>query len=322
MRVLSGVQPSGALHIGNYLGAIRQFVSLQDDHECYYFLADLHALTTVHDAEVMRAYTRHVAAAFLALGLDPARSVVYRQSDAPEVAELMWYLSTVTPMGLLQRCVSFKDKASRGVVPSHGLFSYPVLMAADILIVDADLVPVGKDQKQHLEVTRDLVTAFHTTYGCADVLVTPEPLILEEVAVVPGLDGQKMSKSYGNTIEIFGPEKAARKQIMSIVTDSTPVEAPKPTEGSPLYQLLRLLAPAEDRPWIEAAFAEGGVGYGDLKKRLLAYFLDLFGEARARYEQLQKDPGELEAVLASGAVRAREHAAAVLDRVRRAVGMR
>jgi len=322
MRVLSGVQPSGPLHIGNYLGAIRQFVSLQDEHECYYFLADLHALTTVHDAEVMRGYTQHLAAAFLALGLDPKRSVIYRQSDVPEVAELMWYLSTVTSMGLLQRCHSYKDKTSRGVVASHGLFSYPVLMAADILVVDADLVPVGKDQKQHLEVTRDMVTAFHTTYGCDDILATPEPLILDEVAVVPGLDGQKMSKSYGNTIEIFGPEKAIRKRIMSIVTDSTPVDDPKPIEGSSLYQLLRLLAPVDDRSWVEAAFAEGGVGYGDLKKRLFAYFLEIFGEARRRYDELQQDPTELEAILKAGAVRARERASTVLDRVRRSVGMR
>jgi tryptophanyl-tRNA synthetase len=310
------------LHIGNYFGAIRQFVSLQAEHQCFYFLADLHALTTVHDPEVMRRNSRHLAAAFLALGLDPEHSVVYRQSDVPEVTELMWYLSTVTTMGLLQRCHSYKDKTSRGLIPSHGLFSYPVLMAADILIVNADLVPVGKDQKQHLEVTRDLVTAFHMTYGSDDVLTLPEPLILDDVAVVPGLDGQKMSKSYGNTIEIFGPEKATRKRIMSIVTDSTPVEEPKPTEGSPLYQLLRLLAPAEDRDRVDRAFAEGGVGYGDLKKRLFSYFMETFGEARKRYEVYEKDPAQIEAVLQQGAARARETAARLMENVRRAVGLR
>lgn len=320
MRVLSGVQPSGGLHIGNYYGAIRQFVSLQAEHQCYFFLADMHALTTVQDAEQMRENSRHVVAAFLALGLDPERSVLYRQSDVPEVAELMWYLSTVTTMGLLQRCHSYKDKTSRGLAPSHGLFSYPVLMAADILIVDADLVPVGKDQKQHLEVTRDLVTALHTAYGRDDLLRMPKPLILDDVAVVPGLDGQKMSKSYGNAIELFGPEKPTRKRIMSIVTDSTPVEEPKPTQGSSLYQLLRVLAPEQDREWVENAFAQGGIGYGDLKKRLFTYFMETFGEARQRYEALQRSPDEVEAVLMDGARRAREATSAVLDRLRGAVG--
>ncbi len=321
MRVLSGVQPSGRLHIGNYFGAIRQFVRLQKEHDCYYFLADLHALTTVHDAEAMRENTRHLAAAFLALGIDPDRSVVYRQSDVPEVTELAWYLSTVTSMGLLQRCHSYKDKTAQGIIPSHGLFAYPVLMAADILIVDAQLVPVGKDQKQHLEVTRDVAQAFHATYG-EGVFTLPEELILEEVAVVPGVDGRKMSKSYGNIIEIFGPEKAIRKRIMSIVTDSTPVEEPKPREGSSLYALLRLFAPEEDRDWIERAFDEGGTGYGEMKKRLFGYFIETFGEARSRYEALIADPAELDGILARGADRAREAVAPLMDRVRRAVGIR
>lgn len=254
MRVLSGVQPSGALHIGNYFGAIRQFVELQNEHECYYFLADLHALTSVQNADRMRSLIRELAAGYLALGLDPSRSVIYRQSDLPEVPELNWYLSTVTSMGLLQRCHSFKDKVAQGVVPNHGLFAYPVLMAADILIVRSDFVPVGKDQKQHLEVTRDIAASFHATYG-VEVFTLPEPLIRDDVAVVPGIDGQKMSKSYGNTIDIFGPEKPIRKRIMSLVTDSTPVEEPKPTEGSALYRLLKIFAPAEDRAWVERAFA-------------------------------------------------------------------
>ncbi len=321
MRVLSGVQPSGILHIGNYLGAIRQFLRMQEEHECYYFLADLHALTTVQDGDRLRNLVRDLAAAFIALGLDPGRSVLYRQSDVPEIPELSWYLSTVTSMGLLQRCHSFKDKVAQGVVPTHGLFAYPVLMAADILIVDADRVPVGRDQKQHLEVTRDIAQAFHATYG-AEVFTLPEPLIGDDVAVVPGIDGRKMSKSYGNTIDIFGPEKAVRKRIMSIVTDSTPVEDPKPTEGNPLYHLLKVLAPPERRDWVERSFREGGVGYGDLKKALFEMYLDTFREARARYDELQSDPAELDRILAAGAVRAREVASTVMGRVRRATGIR
>jgi tryptophanyl-tRNA synthetase len=321
MRVLSGVQPSGTLHIGNYFGAIRQFVGLQEESDCYYFLADLHALTTVQDAGRMRSLVHELAAGYLALGLDPERSVLYRQSDLPEVTELSWYLSTVTSMGLLQRCHSFKDKTAQGVVPSHGLFAYPVLMAADILIVRSDLVPVGKDQKQHLEVTRDVAASFHATYN-EEVFTLPKPLIQDEVAVVPGLDGQKMSKSYGNTIDLFGPEKPIRKKIMSLVTDSTPVEDPKPTEGSALYQLLKIFAPAEERPWVEKAFAEGGVGYGDMKKKLFEFFLATFGEARQRYDELMEDRAEVDRILAAGAEKARETAAPLMDDVRRAVGIR
>jgi tryptophanyl-tRNA synthetase len=320
MRVLSGVQPSGNLHIGNYFGAIRQFVALQDEHECYYFLADMHALTTVQDADRMRSLVRELAAGYLALGLDPERSAIYRQSDLPEIPELYWYLSTVASMGLLQRCHSFKDKVAQGVVPSHGLFSYPVLMAADILIVRSDLVPVGKDQKQHLEVTRDIAASFHATYG-KEVFTIPEPLIQGEVAVVPGIDGLKMSKSYGNTIDIFGPEKPIRKRIMSLVTDSTPVEDPKPKEGA-LYQLLKIFAPVEERPWVEAAFDDGGVGYGDMKKKLFEYFLATFGDARVRYDELMADPAEVEQILLAGAERARETAAPLMDDVRSAVGIR
>jgi tryptophanyl-tRNA synthetase len=321
MRVLSGVQPSGAVHVGNYFGAIRQFAALQSEHECFYFLADLHALTTIQDRDQMRGLSAELAAAYIALGLDPVRSTIYRQSDVPEVTELAWVLSTVTSMGLLQRCHSFKDKVAQGLVPSHGLFAYPVLMAADILIVDADVVPVGKDQKQHLEVTRDIVASFHATYG-EDVLRLPEPMIRDEVAVIPGVDGQKMSKSYGNTIDVFGAEKATRQRIMSIVTDSTAVEAPKPKEGSPLYALLKVFAPAEDRQWVEEAFDEGGTGYGDMKKRLFGYFMDTFGPARARFEELRENPDEVEAILARGAEAVRETASNVIARVRTAIGIR
>jgi tryptophanyl-tRNA synthetase len=322
MRVLSGVQPSGNLHIGNYLGAVRQFLRLQEEHECFYFLADLHALTTVQDPERFRELLRDLATGFMALGLDPTRSIIYRQSDLPEVAELSWYLSTVTSMGLLQRCHSFKDKVAQGVVPNHGLFAYPVLMAADILIVKSDLVPVGKDQKQHLEVTRDIAASFHNVYG-QEVFVLPDPLILDDVAVVPGIDGRKMSKSYENTIDIFGPEKPIRKKIMSIVTDSTPVEEPKPTEDNVLYHLLTLFAPDDsERAWVEKAFAEGGVGYGDMKKRLFEFYLATFGEARARYEELRDDPAEVERILVAGAEKARETVAPLMDEVRKVVGIR
>jgi len=225
-------------------------------------------------------------------------------------------------MGLLQRCHSFKEKVAQGVVPNHGLFAYPVLMAADILIVKSDLVPVGKDQKQHLEVARDIAGAFHAVYG-ENIFVLPEPLILDDVAVVPGIDGQKMTKSYGNTIDLLGPEKATRKKIMSIVTDSTPVEDPKSTEDNALYHLLKLFAPDDgERRWVETAFAEGGVGYGDMKKRLFDYYLQTFGDARARYEELQNDPAEVERILVAGAEKARETAAPLMDEVRKAVGIR
>lgn len=321
MRVLSGVQPSGTLHIGNYFGAIRQFVELQREHECFYFLADLHALTTVSDGERLRSLIRDLATAFLALGLDPERSILYRQSDIPEVLELSWMLSTVTSMGLLQRCTSYKDKVAQGLVPSHGLFAYPVLMAADILIVRSDLVPVGRDQKQHLEVTRDIASSFHATFH-TEVFTLPNPLIMDDVAVVPGVDGRKMSKSYGNTIDIFGPEKEARKRIMSIVTDSTPVEAPKPTEDSALHALLQVFAPESEKDWVGRAFAEGGVGYGDMKKRLFGYFLDTFGDARRRYEDLKQDPGEVDRILAAGAERTRKLVTPLMDQLRRLTGLR
>ncbi len=321
MRILSGVQTSGKLHIGNYFGAIRQFVALQENpaNECFYFLADLHAMTTVHDGATLRRNAFEVAAAFLALGLDPSRSVLYRQSDIPEIPELAWMLSTVTPMGLLQRCHSYKDKTAQGIVPSHGLFAYPVLMAADILIVKANLVPVGKDQKQHLEVTRDIAGRFNDTYG-EQVLTLPEPMILADVAVVPGIDGRKMSKSYGNTLEIFAPENELKRRVMSIVTDSTPVSEPKPTRGNTLYALLKLFTPPADWPATRRCFTAGGTGYGELKKRLLGLILDTFREARRRREELERDPGAVEAVLRSGRERAMEVIGEVMADCRRLAG--
>ncbi|MGE5236468.1 MAG: tryptophan--tRNA ligase [Acidobacteriota bacterium] len=322
MRILSGVQPSGKLHIGNYFGAIRQFVALQDDevNECYYFIADLHAMTTIHDGPTLRELSRQVATDFIALGLDPVRSALYRQSDVGEVAELAWMLSTVTPMGLLQRGHSYKDKVAKGIVPNHGLFAYPVLMAADILIVRADRVPVGKDQKQHLEMTRDIAGAFNQAYG-EEVLKVPAELILPEVAVVPGIDGQKMSKSYGNTLDIFAPEAELRKRVMSIVTDSTPVSEPKPTRGNTLYTLLKLLTPPDQWPATKRMFTEGGTGYGDLKKRLLGAILDTFRDSRRRRDELAGDPGYVEQVFRAGRDRARVAIDRVMTDCRRLAGV-
>ncbi len=322
MRILSGVQPSGKLHIGNYFGAIRQFVQLQADaaNECFYFVADLHAMTTIKDGAVLRDNTFRVAADFIALGLDPDRSVLYRQSDVPEVAELAWMLSTVTPMGLLQRGHSYKDKVAKGITPNHGLFAYPVLMAADILIVRADRVPVGKDQKQHLEMTRDIAAAFNQTYG-RELLRIPAELILPEVAVVPGVDGQKMSKSYGNTLEIFAPEAELKKRVMSIVTDSTPVGEPKPTRGNTLYALLKVFTPESEWPATKKLFVEGGTGYGEMKKRLLGLILDTFRDARARRDRLDADRGYVEVVLRDGRDRARDVIASVMADCRRVGGL-
>jgi tryptophanyl-tRNA synthetase len=322
MRILSGVQPSGKLHIGNYFGAIRQFVELQADelNDCFYFVADLHAMTTIKDGSILRDNAFRVAADFIALGLDPERSVLYRQSDLPEVAELAWMLSAVTPMGLLQRGHSYKDKVAKGITPNHGLFAYPVLMAADILIVRADRVPVGRDQKQHLEMTRDIAAAFNQTYG-PDVLRVPEELILPEVAVVPGIDGQKMSKSYGNTLEIFAPEAELKKRVMSIVTDSTPVADPKPTRGNTLYSLLKVFTPDEAWPETRRLFVEGGTGYGEIKKRLLGLILDTFRDARARRDRLDRDRGYVEGVLRDGRDRAREVISSVMADCRRVSGL-
>ena len=322
MRILSGVQPSGKLHIGNYFGAIRQFVEMQDQpgNECYYFIADLHAMTTIRSGAELRANSQMVAADFLALGLDPRRSILYRQSDVPEVTELAWMLSTVTPMGLLQRGHSYKDKVAKGMVPNHGLFAYPVLMAADILIVRADRVPVGRDQKQHLEMTRDIAAAFNQAYG-DPVLKVPEEMILPDVAVVPGIDGQKMSKSYGNTLEIFAPEAELKKRVMSIVTDSTPVDQPKPTRGNTLYALLKLFSAPAQWPDTKRCFTEGGTGYGELKKRLLGLLLERFGEARRRRAELERDPGHVEQVLRDGHDRAMAVIEQVMADCRRLAGL-
>jgi tryptophanyl-tRNA synthetase len=320
VRILSGIQPSGTLHIGNYFGMMRQAIDWQNKGQALYFIADYHALTTVQEPEKLKEYVRGVAMDFLACGLDPAKATFFRQSGVPEVTELAWILSTVTPMGLLERCHSYKDKTSRGLSPSHGLFAYPVLMAADILIYDSQVVPVGKDQKQHLEVARDIAIKMNETFGTGTLLL-PEASILEEVATIPGIDGKKMSKSYGNTLDLFMDEKTLKKRVMSIVTDSTPVESPKPTEDSPILTLYRLVAAPEEVRQMETEFQEGGVGYGDFKKRLFEKLWDYFEPMRARRQEILGDPGYVDSVLEVGAERARRIAQDVLQRVRKAVGL-
>ena len=319
VRVLSGLQPSGTIHLGNYFGAMRQHIALQEGNEGTYFIADYHSMTSTRDPDERRMLTHAVALDYLALGLDPDRSILYRQSDLPEATELTWILLTVTPMGLLERCHAYKEKVSQGLPAEAGLFAYPVLQAADILIHRADIVPVGEDQKQHIEVTRDIAGKFNNTYG--EVFTLPEPYIPRDVAVIPGTDGAKMSKAYGNTIELFADEKQVRKQIMGIVTDSTPVEDPKDPEGSALFDLWCLLAsPAECEEMAER-FRSGGLGYGEVKKDLVSRVLDYFGPARERRAALSKDPGAVEEVLRRGAGRARETARPLVEEARRASGL-
>jgi len=320
MRILTGIQPSGTLHIGNYFGAIKPAVELQERGEAYYFIADYHSMTSLTDPAQRRKNTLDVALDFLACGLDPKRSVFWRQSDLPEVCELYWLLGTLTPMGLLERAHSYKDKTAHGISPNFGLFAYPVLMAADILLYDANLVPVGRDQKQHLEMTRDIAVKFNQAYG--ETLVVPEPEIREEVAVVPGLDGQKMSKSYGNTIDIFGDEKATRKKIMGIVMDSRTPAEPKPDADKNIaIQLLKLVAPADIARDYEDRLRAGGLGYGDLKKALFEHYWNTFADARQRRAALVSNLDYVHQVLHEGAARARAQAAVVLKRARKACGI-
>jgi len=318
-RILSGIQPSGELHLGNYFGAIRQHIALQEENECYYFVANLHALTTIRDKEKLEAATFQVALDYLALGLDPEKAVLFIQSDVPEVTELTWILSTITPMGLLERAHSYKDKLARGILPSHGLFSYPVLMAADILIYDSEFVPVGKDQKQHLEMTRDIAIKFNGTFG--DTLTVPEELIMPEVAVVPGIDGQKMSKSYDNTLAIFAGRKTLKQRVMSIVTDSTPLEEPKDPDANNVFLLYKLLATPEETAEMRSKFLAGGYGYGHAKKELLEKIWTYFEPARQRREELLENKDFVEEVLRKGAEKARAKARQVMQRVRERTGV-
>ena len=318
MRYLSGIQPTGRLHLGNYFGMIRPAVEMQAQGEAYYFLADYHALTGASEAGQLEGLVKETFLDLLACGVDPDRAVVFRQSAVPEVHELAWYLSTVTPMGLLERCHSYKDKVAKGMAASHGLFAYPVLMAADILLYDADRVPVGQDQKQHLEVARDIAGKFNEKYG--QVFKLPESIIREDAGVVPGVDGQKMSKSYHNTLEIFAEEKELRKKIMGIKTDSTPVEAPKIVEGSTLWGLVRLMGTEGERAEYRGKMEKGGTGYGDLKKSLADLVLKEFAGMRKKREELAADPAQLARWMAQGAEKARATAHQVITRVRLAVG--
>ena len=320
MRVLSGIQPSGRLHIGNYFGAMRQHLQMQAEHECFYFIADYHALTSNPTPEAVAQHTLDVAMDYMALGLDTDKTVFWRQSDMPEVTELTWLLSCVTPLGLLQRCVSYKDKVAQGLSPNHGLFAYPVLQAADILIVQSNLVPVGADQKQHIEVTRDIAMRFNNAYG--EVFTVPEDHIIESVAVVPGLDGRKMSKSYGNTIEIFEPEKDARKKIMRIVPDSTPVAEPKDPEKCNVFALRRLFASPEETSQWEQRYRQGGMGYGEAKKRLAELIIEHFRPYREKRAGLENNLDAVRDMLRDGAARARAVASKTLAQARNAVGLR
>jgi tryptophanyl-tRNA synthetase len=320
MRTLTGIQPSGALHIGNYFGAMRPAIDAQSRGECFYFIADYHSMTSLFDAAERRSNTLAVALDWLACGLDPKRSVFWRQSDVSEVAELSWIIGTLTPMGLLERAHSYKDKIAKGIAPNFGLFAYPTLMAADILLYDTQRVPVGRDQKQHLEMTRDIAIKFNQTYG--ETFVVPESEIREDIAVIPGLDGQKMSKSYGNTIDIFGEEKATRKKIMGIVMDSRTPAEPKPDADKNLaIQLLKLFAPADVAADYENRLRAGGLGYGDLKKALFEHYWNYFAAARARRAELAANLDHVEAVLREGEERARAVASVVLKRARKACGL-
>ena len=319
MRILSGIQPSGILHIGNYFGMMRPAIALQAEGEAFYFIADYHALTSLKDPALLRENGRRVAIDFLACGLDPERAALFRQSDVPQVTELAWILSTIAPMGLLERAHSYKDKVARGMNASAGLFTYPVLMAADILIYDSDIVPVGKDQKQHIEITRDLAVKMNETFG--EIFKLPESRIHSATETVPGIDGQKMSKSYGNTIDIFAEETETRKRVMSIVTDSSPVEASKDPDCSTIFQLYSLFATKEEIAVLREGFRQGGTGYGDFKKQLFAKLWDYFEPMRKRRTEILADPRYVEGVLERGAQRANEVAATVMARVRKAVGL-
>jgi tryptophanyl-tRNA synthetase len=320
MRILSGIQPSGSLHLGNYFGAIKQFLDFQKNgEELFVFVADLHALTTTKNAEELKRNSFEVAAAYVALGLTGEKTILYRQSDIPEILELNWVLSCLAPMGLLERAVSYKDKTAKGLEANVGLFNYPVLQAADILIMSPDKVPVGKDQKQHLEITRDLAEKFNSNYG--ETLKLPEPQIPKEVAVVPGTDGEKMSKSYNNAIEIFAEDSVLKKQVMGIVTDSTAKGEPLDYAKCNVYALYKLLATEKEAHELAEKYRNGEVGYGDAKKVLLEKILKQFGDARKKFEELKKNPDEVEKVLVEGGAKARAEAQKNLEEIRQKVGL-
>jgi tryptophanyl-tRNA synthetase len=320
MRVLSGIQPTGRFHWGNYFGAIRQYIDLQHENAAYYFIANLHALTTVREPKALTDLTLDAAIDLLALGLNPDKAILFVQSDVPEVTQLTWLLMTGTPMGLLERCHAYKDKVAKGLSADAGLFTYPVLMAADILAYDSDTVPVGADQVQHIEVCRDLATSFNHHFG--QTFVMPKAKVLDASAKVPGIDGEKMSKSYNNTLEIFEDPKAQRKKIMRIVTDSRPMEQPKEPETDHLFQLYALVATPEERAAMAGTYRRGGFGYGEVKKALADAAERFFAEPRAKRTELAAYPERVGEILADGAARARQKAAEVLARAQKACGVK
>ncbi len=317
MRILSGIQPSGSLHLGNYFGMMKRMIEYQEQHELFCFVVNFHALTSVFDAPKLRQQTYEAIADFLALGLDPEQSIFWVQSDVPEVTELTWYLSNITGMGLLERCHSYKDKLAKGIAASHGLFSYPVLMAADILLYGAERIPVGKDQKQHVEVARDLALRFNNTYG--ETFVIPEPDIQPELALVPGLDGQKMSKSYGNAIEIFAEEAVLKQKIMTLKTDSTPVNEPKPIEGNILFDLYALFLDQAGKENLKDRFLTPGLKYGEMKKELFATIWEYFAPYREKRASISEE--QVREIMRQGAVKARAVASDYLTKVRHNVGV-
>lgn len=321
MRVLAGIKPTNdALHLGNYFGALRQFVDLQNEHsETLYFIADYHSMTTLRDGKLRQRNTFDVALDYLGAGIDPDRAVFFVQSDISEVTELTWILSTVTPMGLLERAHAYKDAITKGETPNHGLFTYPVLMAADILLYHSDLVPVGQDQKQHLEMTRDIAMSFNHNYG-EEIFKLPEPYILESSATVPGTDGRKMSKSYGNTIPMLATPKKTKKAVMEIVTDSTPMEDPKQPTGA-LFDLYALFANDAEREDLARRARAGGLGYGHVKQELLERVLEYFEPMRERRAEYERRPDDVIDILAAGAAKARSIAAPVLESCRRVAGL-
>lgn len=319
MRILSGIQPSGKLHIGNYFGMMKPAIELQQQGEAFLFIADYHALTTVQDAETLRGMVTDVALDFLACGLDPEKTAFYRQSDVPEVQELTWLLSIVCPMGLLERCHSYKDKTARGIAATHGLFAYPVLMAADILSVQSTTVPVGRDQKQHVEVTRDLALKFNNQFG--EVFTVPEPSIRDTVAVVPGIDGQKMSKSYDNTLEIFGSPNDLKKRVMRIVTDSKDLEDPKDPDTCNVFALYKLFASGEEQADLAGRYRAGRFGYGTAKKELLAEINGHFEPMRQKRAELENNMDYVDEVLRKGAEKARAETQKTLQAARKAAGL-
>lgn len=321
MKVLSGIQPTGRPHWGNYFGAIRQYIDLQNEDRAFYFVADLHALTTIRDRDTLRQNTLDTAMDLLALGLDPSKAVLFVQSDVPEVSELCWILLSGTPMGLLERCVSFKEKKERGIAASTGLFTYPVLQAADILAYESDTVPVGADQTQHIEVTRDIAKAFNSNFQ-EEVFVLPKAKVLDTSAKVPGTDGEKMSKSYDNFVEVFEPVKAMKKKVMRISTDSRPMEDSKDPDTDHLYQLYSLFSADGEREAMAQKYRAGGFGYGDVKKALAEVAESYFEEPRARREELQAKPEKVQKILADGAATARRIAASVLLRAQTACGLK